>query len=190
MHFGNRYPARNNKPQVDGEQLEGLDGQAGQGKPPARSVNQYACWLLGLREWSAKELAARLALKGYSAEDIAKCLEFCQRHGLQSDERYARSRVNLRSNAHGNQRILRELRQKGIDPDSAQLALGHADSEQERALKAAQRFAGREMTPALKNKAWRFLMSRGFSSASIKSALTEIAVADVNFTRETEAGQL
>lgn len=140
-------------------------------KLPTRPAKQYALWLLGQREWSAKELAARLKLKGYPAEEVDTCLAYCRQHALQSDTRYATSRTRVRAASRGNQRILQELAQKGIDQETAREAVAQAGDEQDRANHAASRFAGKEMTQQLQAKAWRFLMSRGFSSSAIKTAL-------------------
>jgi regulatory protein len=142
--------------------------------PPSRPAKQYALWLLGRREWSAKELRARLKLKGYSQEDIDTCIEFCQAHRLQSDQRFAESRTRLRANSHGNQRILQELSQKGIADADAKAALADAGDEVERARNAAKRFVGKELTIQLQAKAWRFLGARGFSGAAIKVVLQEL----------------
>jgi len=145
-------------------------------KSTKRSAKQYACWLLGRREWSASELTLKLRAKEYSEEEISACMVFCQSYGLQSDARFAASRVRMRSRAHGNRRIAQELSRKGIDLECARAALEVAEDEEIRAIAAAQRFSGKVMTVELRAKAWRFLTTRGFSSSSIKIALASIAV--------------
>ncbi len=139
--------------------------------PTLRPIKPYALWLLGRREWSAKELEQRLKFKGYSASDIEECLAFCQRHGLQSDERFAASKVRSRATSHGNRRIRQELSQKGVAEAASSQALEEAGDEAERAVSAARRFEGKPWSLDLKGKAWRFLMSRGFGSDAIKTAL-------------------
>ncbi len=144
---------------------------------PSRPAKQYAAYLLGLREWSAKELAERLKLKGYAQQEIEDCLAFCQKHELQSDKRFAQSRTRMRSRTHGNRRISLELARKGVAPDIISDTVGSADNEADRIMDAAARFEGKDMTPALSAKAWRFLMSRGFSGDSIKAALKQLKAA-------------
>jgi regulatory protein len=141
---------------------------------PSRPAKNYALWLLGRREWSAKELETRLKLKGYAAEEIAECLEFCQKHKFQSDQKFAESRTRNRASSHGNRRISQELSQKGVSGETIALALADAGDEKARALSAAQRFSGKEQTQALKAKAWRFLAARGFSGDAIKAALQSL----------------
>ncbi len=84
----------------------------------------------------------------------------------------------MRANSHGNRRILQELTQKGVDESTARQALQEAGEEQARATHAAQRFADKEMTMQLKAKAWRFLVSRGFSSDTVKQALKALESAE------------
>lgn len=138
---------------------------------PSRPCKHYALWLLGRREWSAKELAARLKLKGYPPEDIEECLAFCATHGLQSDSRFAQSRTRMRAGSHGNRRISMELAQKGVDAETTADALSEAGDEKERAMRASARFEGKPFSPELRTKAWRFLMSRGFSGDAVNHAL-------------------
>lgn len=143
--------------------------------PPNRPAKQYALWLLGQREWSAKELAARLKLKGYSSEDTSECIAFCQKNSFQSDTRYAEFRTRMRARSHGNMRIKHELANKGIDADTVSEVLALAGDELSRCIVAAQRFAGKELTHALQAKIWRFLASRGFSGQVIKLAIKNLS---------------
>lgn len=139
--------------------------------PKLRPAKHYALWLLGRREWSAKELEQRLRFKGYLAADIEVAIEFCQKHGLQSDNRFAASKVRTREASHGNRRISQELALKGISEETRTEALSEAGDECVRAEAAARRFEGRPWSLELKSKAWRFLMSRGFSSTAVAHAL-------------------
>lgn len=145
---------------------------------PSRPARLYAAWLLGRREWSAKELETRLKLKGYGPVAIDECLAYLQSQGLQADSRYAEVRVRSKARMLGNRRLKQDLSAKGISPETAAEALAQAGDETERAIAAASRFNGQELTPELKAKAWRFLMSRGFSSDAIKAALAHVQGSD------------
>lgn len=176
---GRRYspkPARGHSGDSDehGSRAAPLTREASASDEPAvkmRPAKHYALWLLGRREWSAKELEQRLRLKGYPDQDIAACLEFCQQHGLQSDSRFAASKVRTRAASHGNRRISQELSLKGVSPEDRLQALSEAGDETERAQEAARRFEDKPWSLELKSKAWRFLMSRGFSTQAIGHAL-------------------
>lgn len=52
--------------------------------------------LLARREHGARELAEKLAQKGYNSSDIDEAIARCQSLGLQSDVRFAESRCRLR----------------------------------------------------------------------------------------------
>ncbi len=146
-------------------------GTAEKAEKPKQSAKKYALWLLGRREWSEKELRQRLAVKGYEESEISECLEFCQQHGFQSDERFAASRIRSRASTRGNRRLTQELSQKGVEPGLAATLLAQAGGEEERACAAARKFEGKPWSVELKAKVWRFLAARGFSSQAIKAAL-------------------
>lgn len=143
-------------------------------EPPKRPAKQYALWLLGRREWSAKELAQRLRFKGYLDQDIQDCLAFLEKHGLQDDARFAEVRVRSKARLLGDRRIKQDLSTKGIDAETAAAAMQDLPDEEERAWAAASRFVGKPMTPQLNAKAWRFLSSRGFGGAAVKRVLKRL----------------
>lgn len=142
---------------------------------PKQSARNYALWLLGRREWSAKELEQRLRLKGYEAPEIQDCLTLLAEHGLQSDERYADSRARGRGRLLGNRRLRQDLAGKGIDPELAEQAMAGLPPEYERAWAVAGRFQDKVMTPELSAKVWRFLASRGFGSDAIRSVVRRLS---------------
>jgi regulatory protein len=157
--------------------------------PPKRSAKLYAAWLLGRREYSAKELEQKLKLKGYEPAQIEECLAFLSKHELQSDSRYAQSRVRSKGRQLGNRRLEYDLASKGIDTATAQAAMSSMEDEDARALATARRFEGKELTPALRAKAWRFLMARGFGSSAIKKAVSGLgALADEEGSGDSDLG--
>lgn len=141
---------------------------------PLRPAKHYAGYLLGMREWSAKELRQRLALKGYPPQDIEDCMAFLEGAGLQDDARYAQVRARSKSRTLGNRRIRQDLKTKGIADDAAAEALTALEDESSRAVAAAARFEGKPWSLELKAKAWRFLMARGFGSDAIKAAIAQL----------------
>jgi len=152
----------------------GAPGSDRAGRTPQQSAKSYALWLLSRREWSAKELHQRLKLKGYEEPDIEACLALLEQHGLQSDSRFAHSRVRSKASQLGNRRLRQDLAAKGISADLVSESLEEAGDELERARAAARRFEGKEWTPELQAKAWRFLMSRGFGSDAIRQTLKSL----------------
>lgn len=151
---------------------------------PKRPALHYAGYLLGLREWSAKELELRLKQKGYPAADIARCLEFLMEKGLQDDARYAAVRARSRGQTRGNRRLKQELAAKGITSELAAQTLATLDDETDRAQAAAARFSGKEMTVEQRAKVWRYLTSRGFGGDAIKAAVRVLQAEASNETPE------
>lgn len=157
-----------------GRDDDAQEGDTSSKQEPKRPAKLYAAWLLGQREWSAKELRARLRLKGYGDASIEECMAFLAKHQLQDDARYAEARARSKSRQLGNRRIQQDLVSKGIAVEDAQAAMAELDDEAERAQAAARRFEGKPFTLELKSKAWRFLASRGFGSDVIKRVLQNI----------------
>lgn len=149
--------------------------QEGQPKPkPRQSAKNYGAWLLGRREWSEKELRTRFALKGYEQPDIETAIEFLKAYGLQSDERFAGSKVRMNATRAGNAKLKQQLKLAGVKPEVVEQALDATAPELERAGALMERkFAGRPADAETRMKAWRFLASRGFSGNAIEKAWRE-----------------
>ena len=80
-----------------------------------------------------------------------------------SNERYARSRVRMRSARYGNRRLAYELAMKGIDAEEVQEALQEAGDEFERAWAVWRRRYGNPPEDYKeKTRQARFLAARGF----------------------------
>lgn len=146
----------------------------GEKTAPQRPAKHYALWLLGQREWSAKEMGQRLKFKGYPSVEIEECLAFLADKGLQDDARYAEVRARSKARLLGNRRIKMDLATKGIDEDTAAQAMSDLPGEPERAWTVAARFEAKLETPAQQAKAWRFLLARGFRSDTIKATLKQM----------------
>lgn len=155
------------------------DAQASSGVRPSRqgpSLKSRAVALLSRREYSRKELAAKLGLHAPEDPDVlAALLDDLQREGWLSDERYARSVLNQRASRHGGRRILGDLRRQGV-ADELLEALGDdlRDTEYERALSVwRKRFDGKPppVTPQEYARQARFLAARGFEGSVVGKVL-------------------
>ena len=120
------------------------------------------------REYSALELAQKLALKQYQADDIAHAIQALIKHGYQSDARFASEFVQMRVNqGKGSVKIAFELKQRGIK---------HFDLSQfdffELAKQVRIKKYGEQMPNSYqqKSKQQRFLQSRGFDFEQINHA--------------------
>ena len=120
------------------------------------------------REHSALELAQKLALKQYQADDISHAIQALIKHGYQSDARFAREFVQMRVNqGKGSVKIAFELKQRGIK---------HFDLSQfdffELAKQVRIKKYGKQIPNSYqqKSKQQRFLQSRGFDFEQINHA--------------------
>ncbi|MFN3587431.1 MAG: regulatory protein RecX [Moraxellaceae bacterium] len=150
---------------------------AGEGaEPPSlESLRGRALALLTRREHSRAELEARLRATGADDGQVALVLqELADRH-LQSDSRFAEAFVRSRVlRGQGPRVIAAELRQRGVDPALAAVALAAADADWHgRATELRRRRFGDALPTDARERArqMRFLQYRGFSGEQIRQAL-------------------
>lgn len=88
---------------------------------------------LAVRPRTRAELATALARRGISAEVIAEVLDRYHEVGIVDDAAFARAWVTSRHRGRGLARraLANELRQRGVDADTATEALGELDEETE-----------------------------------------------------------
>ncbi len=151
-----------------------------------RRAWESALRLLTYRERSRKELRDKLAGKKYSPEAVDATIAKLEHLDLIDDEKFARLWVNSRVNFKPRAAWLigRELREKGIDPETAGRVLDEMiPPERERA--AARELAGRrvrhyqtEPPETARRKLFSYLARRGFSSETIRECLEDLISAE------------
>lgn len=145
--------------------------------PPKRPAKEYVGFLMGRREYSRKELEQKMKLKGYEPLMIEQTLDWMTEHNYQSDERFAASVVRQQGRRLGNSRLSQNLQQKGVDKELILESLEQADDEGERANGVIDKFSKYDLTDLkIKQKAFRFLMSRGFSYDLTQKAWKELCL--------------
>lgn len=141
---------------------------------PEQDAKNYALWLLGAREHSTKELQQKLSRKGYEQDAIDEAVNYLLDLNYLSDERYAEAFCRSKAaKPLGKQRILNELRMKGIPEPMAKEALNSLEVDWfELALELKQRKFGYEVEKDFKARAkqTRYLVYRGFSFDEVKYA--------------------
>ena len=122
--------------------------------------------LVGVRDWTQRELADRLHADGYPTDVVRELVGRAVECGLVDDARFADVLIRSKVCAGwGERRIAQELRRRGVDPDAVEgwpEAYLPAESEHDRALALASR---RRLTG--KNdyaRLVRFLCGRGFAT--------------------------
>lgn len=143
-------------------------GAAGYRKRESLSLKARAVRYLARREHSRTEL--RQKLRAYLSEsetedDLDELLDELQRKGYLSDERFARSRVRVRSSRYGNARIAYELKSSGVSSELIDQALDEVGgSEIDRARNLwTRRFGKQPEDFKERGKQMRYLLARGFS---------------------------
>jgi len=137
--------------------------------------------LLSRREHSAAELQQKLSTRDWgdeevSAEDIDELILELQRHGLQSDERFAESYINMRFNkGYGPVRIDNELRERGVSESIRRSCLQALAQQWEPLMRQVrEKKFGKPIPGEYKERArqMRFLQYRGFASETIRELLS------------------
>ena len=135
------------------------------------SLKGRALRLLSQREHSRAELVAKLAPHVQDGDDLAAVLDDLQARDFISEARVAESVVHRRAAKLGTQRLVQELRGKGLDED-----LVRATADRLRATELAraqavwqQRFGGQPATrPEERARQMRFLAARGFAGDVVR----------------------
>ena len=140
---------------------------------------ERAVSLLAVRARTERELRDALHQCAYSEEVIDRVIARMNEAGYIDDADFASQWAASRTGKGlGTRRIVMELRQKGVDAEQIEQALGQIDEKErmESALRAAQKAArGRELSsPADRQKVFAALMRRGYDSASAKKAIAAL----------------
>jgi regulatory protein len=155
------------------------DGDGGGPDPatltPEAAINT-ALRLLGPRPLSVAELATRLGRRGFGTDAIDAAVRAMQGYRYLDDGRLAEGvRASAERRGKGPQWIRNTLLKRGVSPELAESA---AQVERAEALAQARallhrRFSDAEALsePRTRQRAFRFLCSRGFSSECVLAAL-------------------
>lgn len=139
----------------------------------AATLRAQAIRALSRREYSRQELAQKLTSEEIDDTLLQPLLDDLEAQGLLSDARYVEALLHVRQPRYGRQKILHELRTKGI----AEHLLIDADgvlrsTEIERAQQVWQKkFAALPDNAAEQARQWRYLWTRGFDADTIKAVL-------------------
>ena len=130
---------------------------------------------------SEKELAQKLALKGYDDHIINRTINFMKEYNLLNDNNYATMYVKDKSRNIGKKKIKYSLLQKGIDEEIIESELEKINNDEvkaivyEMALKKYKVFSKRENDNyKLTQKLYRFLMGKGYDYDLIRDVVKSI----------------
>ena len=140
---------------------------------PKATLKARALRYLSIREYSPKELARKLSPYVEEGDDLAALMEWLQKQGFLSEERFAEAFVRRRCSRYGSGRVLRELEMHGVDEktlDEAKSVM--SENEFDRALGIwRKKFGSKPVDASEKAKQIRFLTQRGFSGDIVRRVL-------------------
>lgn len=145
-------------------------------KPAGPTLKARAIGFLSRREHSRRELARKLQPYEADAQALEDLLDELVRENWLSDERFVQSLINRRAPRQGILRIVQELRQHGVeDRYINQVEQQLRETEADRAQEVWEKKFGVPPSDAKDYaRQYRFMMSRGFSSESVRRLLGDV----------------
>lgn len=150
------------------------------GPRPAESpedVFNYAIFLLSRRDYSEKEISEKMERKTDNEEWIELTVAKLKDIKYLDDEKFCASyiRNSVENKKHGKSRIVMELKRKGIDPNVIETYFDENEDEVDFHKSAKELLDSKMRSPIAdqkeRNKAQRFLASRGFNFDIINYAI-------------------
>ena len=136
------------------------------------SLKGRALRLLSQREHSRTELATKLARHVQEGDDLNAVLDDLQAKDFINANRVAESLVHRRAGRLGTQRLVQELRSKGLDDDLVRATAERLRATEHERAQAVwrQRFgsAPPPQTPQERARQMRFLAARGFAAEVVR----------------------
>ncbi|MBR2617225.1 MAG: RecX family transcriptional regulator [Clostridia bacterium] len=127
--------------------------------------------LLSVTGKTEKEMYLKLKEKGYAPAIIRETIAKLKEYGYVDNAEYAREYVASHANKKGGRMLAAELKMKGVSDADISSALKEVD-ESEGACAALNKYMrGKEITFETLQKAYRYLLSKGFSGDSVGEAM-------------------
>ncbi|MCB1983794.1 MAG: recombination regulator RecX [Burkholderiales bacterium] len=139
------------------------------------SLETRALRYLARREYSRRELEKKLSAHEQSPQALSSLLDQLEQNGYLSTERFAEQAARTRRPRFGSQRIVRELKEKGVDAHLiADILPDLKETDLETARQIWQKKFGVPPSDLKeRGKQIRFLMNRGFSPDIIHQVLSQ-----------------
>lgn len=145
-----------------------------------QAIEQVCLRLLARREHSQRELMEKLALRGFSQDEVLPVIAEIAAQNWQNDERFAEFFVRQRiAGGYGPVRIRYELQQRGITGVDLEVVAEEVVGgwlESLLALYSRKYAAEQSLSQAEWLKRSRFMLQRGFSGEMIKRLLAELKI--------------
>lgn len=140
---------------------------------PERTLRERALACLSRREYSRLELKRKLAPHAGDEHEVETLLDDFAARGWLSEARFTEQIVHARRSKYGAQRIVHELKEKGVSADAVAAILPELrESELEWARTVrTKKFGDLPQDARERAKQMRFLASRGFGAETITMVL-------------------
>ena len=144
-----------------------------------KSIENICLRLLARREHSQRELLDKLALRGFTRQEVMPVIDQLVEQHWQDDQRFADSYIRQRlASGYGPLRISYELQQRGVPPIDLDEKVEELGGWQDLLLQVYGNKYDDEtsLSPNEWQKRSRFLQQRGFTGASIKQLFDELKI--------------
>jgi regulatory protein len=140
---------------------------------PELTLKSRALGYLARREYSLSELRRKLKPHTEDDQELNLLLDDLAARGWLSDQRFAEQLIHARAKKYGSQRIIHELREKGVPETIISDAVASIRGDELAAAQAVWRkkFPELPRDAAERAKQMRFLLGRGFLMDIIRSVL-------------------
>ncbi len=138
-------------------------------------IKKRALYYLKASDKTEKEVRRKLRESLYPEELIDYALDFLKSHDFINDSRYAENYADEKKGRASKREILQKLRMKGVAREEIErIAEGISDEDEyDICRRTLERYTrGRDLgDPKEKARAWRYLISKGYSHEAIEKAL-------------------
>ena len=116
-----------------------------------------------------------LKKKGFDGKTIARVIDKLEEYNYINDEIYAEKYAAEKARSSGKRKIAYELKTKGIDEKITENVLNDDFSEEEGCYAVAVRYLkGATVDYKIRQRCYRYLLSKGFSYEVVKSTLDKV----------------
>ena len=161
-----------------GERIDAARAAALIARDEVARATSAALAFLGYRPRSEKEVRDRLRQKGYAPEAIDDAVARVAGWGYMNDASFARLWVDGRGGSRGRRLLEQELRQKGVERETAREALDEAAlDERAAALEAGRkrlRQLGGDDPSATRRRLGGYLVRRGYGYDTVRATLESL----------------
>lgn len=134
----------------------------------------YATNLVSKKMYSKKELADKLAIRGYTVSAVNSTMDIMEEYGYINDDVYAKTYCEFKGKKDGAKKIRYELVQKGIRKDIIEKYVSEIENEDILFKLLENKIKGNIDDRKTIDKAIRFCLSKGFEYDKIKSCLLKL----------------